>query len=43
MAHFFFIFHALSFELDLFFDWRFPLNCNRIVLDLTKFLIRLKG
>ena len=26
MAHFFGIFHALSFELNLFFDWRFPLH-----------------
>ena len=26
MAHFFGIFHALSFELDFCFDQRFPLN-----------------
>ena len=26
MAQFFCIFHALSFELNLFFDWRFPLT-----------------
>ena len=26
MAHFVCIFHALSFELNFFFEWRFPLN-----------------
>ena len=30
MARFFFIFHALSFELNLFFDWRFPLSLNKM-------------
>ena len=33
MAHFFFIFHALSLELNFFFDWRFLQNCIYFLLQ----------
>ena len=38
MAHFFCIFHALSFELNFFFNRSFPLN-NGIAFDRTQTVI----
>ena len=33
MAHFFFIFHALSFEVNFFFNWSFPLTAQRAFMN----------
>ena len=42
MARFFFIFHALSFQLNFFFDRRFPLTVgmNHISEQLNEYLLK---